>query len=202
MIRGSRPIGVLLAGGLGRHIGGEKAGVNLGGRPLAQWVIDALRAELDDVVVACRLDTEIPPLQGVSEAWVEPEGPRGPLAGVVSSLREARGRPVITCSLSLPLVSRAAIHALAAAGDGGRLAVVPEVDGRLEPLLARWEPGALAVLAGLSADVPLAAAAAALDPLRLPMDADAVGPHIRSPEDLLSAGAVLDARRRLARAAV
>ena len=200
MRRGSRPIGVLLAGGRGRRLGGDKAAVDLGGRPLAQWAIDALRAVLDDVVVACRLDTQIPPLLGVKEAWVEPEGARGPLVGIVSALREAHGRPVITCSVSLPLVTPTAIRWLATADPAGRPAVVPDVGDRLEPLLARWEPSALGILAGLSPEIPLQAAVAALGPVRMPMDAEDMGlVRVVSPEDVLTAGAMLDARRRLAR---
>src|SRR4051812_27713418 len=96
---GDGPVGVLLAGGRGRRMGGDKAAVALAGRPLAQWALDALVEVLDDVVVACRLDTELPPLVGVSEAWVEPDGPRGPVAGILSALREARGRAIVACSI-------------------------------------------------------------------------------------------------------
>jgi molybdopterin-guanine dinucleotide biosynthesis protein A len=200
MIRGSGPIGVVLAGGHGRRLGGDKAGVELAGRPLAQWVVDALRAVLDEVVVACRLDTQIPPLRGVREAWVEPDGPRGPLAGIVSALREARGRPVIACSLSLPLVSPFAVRALAEADAGRRPAVIPEIDGRLEPLLARWQPSALPILGGMSAGVPVEEAAAAVGPLRLALAGDCGLMRVLGPEDVLRAGALLDARRRVARA--
>src|SRR4051794_2243050 len=182
---GSRPIGVLLAGGRGRRLGGDKASVNLAGRPLAQWSLDALGAVLDEVVVACRLDTQIPPLVGVKEAWVEPEGARGPLVGLVSALREARGRPIIACSVSLPLVTPAAVRALVQADLDGRPGAVPIVDGRLEPLLARWQPEALRVLAGFAPEVPLAVATAALGPLQVRMDSrDAGLMRVCAPEDL------------------
>jgi molybdenum cofactor guanylyltransferase len=194
---GTGPIGVLLAGGRGRRMGGDKAGVRLAGRPLAQWPLDALTAVLPDVVVACRLDTELPQLVGVTEAWVEPDGPRGPVSGIISALREARGRSIVACSISLPLVDAATVRLLATIPADGRPAVVPEIDGRLEPLLARWEPSAVRILAGLPPEVRFEAAAAALDPVRVPFaSASEVLTRVDAPEDLLAVGAILDARRR------
>jgi molybdopterin-guanine dinucleotide biosynthesis protein A len=195
MVLGSQPIGVLLAGGAGRRLGGDKARVALAGRPLAQWALDALREVLDDVVIACRLDTELPALRGVSEAWVESEGPRGAIHGIVSALREARGRPIVACSINLPLMSAAVVCSLAEAA-GTRPAIVPEVGGALQPLIARWEPSALPVLSSLPADVTLVTAARALGPGILPFDGeDPAFTIVHAPEDLLRAAALLDTRR-------
>jgi molybdopterin-guanine dinucleotide biosynthesis protein A len=190
-----QPIGVLLAGGAGRRLGGDKSRVALAGRPLAQWALDALSEVLDEVVVACRLDTELPALRGVTEAWVEPEGPRGAIAGLTSALREARGRPIIACSINLPLVTPAVIRALLNAG-GTRPVVVPEVRGRLQPLVGRWEPAALPVLAALPPDASLPTAARALGPAVVPFDDDDPAfTCVHAPEDLLRAAALLDLRR-------
>jgi molybdenum cofactor guanylyltransferase len=196
-LRGTGPVGVLLAGGKGRHLGGEKAGVSLAGRPLAHWALDGLTAALPEVVVACRLDTELPPLPGVVEAWVEPEGRRGPLAGIVSALHEARGRPVVVVALSLPLVDVEVVEVIATADARGRPAVMASVGGRLEPLVARYEPGALPVLAGLRPTTALEAAAAALEPATVYFDADDDRfLQVKRPEDLLRAAAFLDGRQR------
>jgi molybdopterin-guanine dinucleotide biosynthesis protein A len=195
MVLGSQPVGVLLAGGAGRRLGGDKARVALAGRPLAQWALDALREVLDDVVVACRLDTELPALRGVSEAWVEPDGPRGAIHGIISALREARGRPIVACSINLPLVTAAVVRSLADVA-GTRPAIVPEVGGTLQPLVARWEPAALPVLASLPPDVTLASAARALGPGVVAFDgADPAFTIVHAPEDLLRAAALLDTRR-------
>jgi molybdenum cofactor guanylyltransferase len=178
-------------------MGGDKAGVVLGGRPLAQWVVDALGAVLADVVVACRRETVLPPLTGVTEAWVEPPGPHGPVVAVARALQEARGRPVVACALSLPLVAPDTVHALAFAEAAGAAAVVPEVDGRLEGLIGRWEPAALPILRRLPPDASLESAAHAVGGARLPLGPHAADELVRvlAPEDLLSAGAVIDARR-------
>lgn len=196
-LSGSGPVGVLLAGGAGRRLGGDKAGVSLAGRPLAHWALDGLTAVLDEVVVACRLSTELPPLPGVSEAWVEPDGRRGPLSGVVSALHEARGRPILVVGLSVPLVDAEVVEALAAAPGDGSGAVVAQVGDRLEPLVARYEAAALPVLAGMRARTRLEDAVAALGPATVAFGADDDRfLRVARPEDLLQAAAAIDRRRR------
>jgi molybdopterin-guanine dinucleotide biosynthesis protein A len=173
-------------------MGGDKAAVQLRGRPLAQWVADALGAVLDDVVVACRMDTDLPPLTGVAEAWIPTTGPRGPVAGLAAALREAQGRAVVACSVSLPLIAPQTIQALAYADAPGACAVVPECDGRIEALVGRWEPAALDMLERLPPDASLTAAAHAVAGARLPLDG--IGDQllrVEAPEDLLRAGAAL-----------
>jgi molybdenum cofactor guanylyltransferase len=194
MRHSSQPIGVLLAGGVGRRLGGDKPRVALAGRPLAQWGLDALRAVLDDVVVACRLDTELPALRGVSEAWVEPDGARGPVVGLAAALREARGRSIVVCSISLPLMTPGVIWSLVHA-PASRPAVVPRVGDRLEPLVGRWEPAALPLLSALPARAPMSAAARVVEPETLDYeDGDPAFTCVHAPEDLLRAAALLDTR--------
>jgi molybdopterin-guanine dinucleotide biosynthesis protein A len=186
VLHGSGPIGVVLAGGRGRRMGGDKAGVLLAGRPLAQWVVDALSAVLDDVVIACRIDTELPALRGVAEAWIPARSPRGAVAGLASALREAGGRPVLACGLSLPLVSPRTVRALAYADARCAAAVVPEVEGRLEAMVGRWEHAALPVLERLPPDASLESAVHAVAGARLPLPEAAVElTRVESPEDLL-----------------
>ena len=198
VLAGSRPIGVVLAGGRGRRLGGDKAAVHLNGRPLAQWVVDALRGALDQVVVACRMDTDLPPLTGVAEAWVEDRrSPEGPVAGLGAALRAAGGRTVIVCAVSLPLVTSRTVEALLAADAAGAPAVVPEVEGRLEPLLGRWEPRAARALRRLPPDASLEAAVHACRGARLvlPDETAAEFTRVIAPEDVLQASALLGMRR-------
>lgn len=197
------PVGVLLAGGRGRRLGGDPLRLQLAGRPLAHYALESLCVALDEVVVACRLDTELPPLPGVKEAWVEPEGPRGPLAGICSALREANGRAIVACAVSLPLVTPGLLRALATtAPPSGAPALVPRSAGHAHPLVARWEPAALDTLAGLPTDMKLGAVLDALEPDYLDVDDDECLIQVRAPEDLLRAGAVLDKRRRRTRTLV
>src|SRR5581483_281554 len=102
--RARGPIGVVLAGGAGRRIGGSKAQVLLRGRPLIHYPLAVLRAALDEVAVVAKGDTELPELGGV-ELWIEPDEPRHPLAGILHGLRRAGGRAVLACAADMPLIT-------------------------------------------------------------------------------------------------
>src|SRR4051794_41732182 len=77
-------IGVLLAGGLGRRIGGDKAVVELEGRPLALYGLEALHEACEQVVVVAKRDTMLPPPAGVARLLVRARQPPPP---------PTRGRP-------------------------------------------------------------------------------------------------------------
>jgi molybdopterin-guanine dinucleotide biosynthesis protein A len=98
------PIGVILAGGRGQRMGGAKATVMLGGRPLITYPLRALSAVLDDVVVQAKADTELPSLPGTT-VWIESEPHRHPLIGIVEALGLAGGRPVLVCAVDIPFVT-------------------------------------------------------------------------------------------------
>src|SRR4051794_28956460 len=149
-------VGVVLAGGAGRRMGGGKAIAMLAGRPLIVWAIDALRAAgLDRLAVAAKPDTGLPPLD--AEVWREPAEPRHPLAGVTHALDRARD-DVLTLPVDLPLVPPEVLRRLAAA-EG--VAVV-RAGGRLHPLVARFPAGTRLPVSGRVTDAVLA-----LDPLIL-----------------------------------
>lgn len=122
-------------------MGGSKAGVLLDGRPLISYPMAALReAGLDPFVVTKRDRPveAIPGLGGVP-VIVEPDEPRHPLLGVLKALRHAGGRPVIVVGCDLPLLPPAFLRWLAEHPGG---TVVPRVGGYLQPLAARYGPGA------------------------------------------------------------
>lgn len=196
------PIGVVLAGGAGRRIGGAKATVGLRGVPLLLYPVRALQAVLAEVVVVAKPDTELPPLPGVP-VWTEPEEPRHPLAGVVHALRQAgppagapgEARAVLVCAGDLPFASPALVERLVHADPGDALAVVPRAGGRLQPLLARYEPAALAPLAAALAErhpPRLTDAVAALAPRVVEVGDELPFFNVNAPEDLLTAAGLLD----------
>jgi molybdopterin-guanine dinucleotide biosynthesis protein A len=141
------PVGVVLAGGLGRRLGGDKAIVELEGRPLVLYPLEALHELCDEVVVVAKRDTLLPPLAGLADLWIEPDEPRHPLTGVAHALRLAAGRAILVVAVDLPLMDAVTLRAIATADPGGAAAVVPRVHGRLQPLCALYTPAALAGLA-------------------------------------------------------
>lgn len=190
-------IGVLLAGGEGRRLGGDKAWVELGGRTLAERALEPLSAVVDRVIVSCRLGTTLPPLPGVSEAWVQRDEGGGPAAGLASALRQARGDTILALAISLPLMTERVLRELLAVDASGRCAVLPSLGGRLEPLVGRWSESALPVLDGFAAHPDLERVAACVHPAVVPFDpADPAFLRVQRPEDVLCAHAQLDARRQ------
>lgn len=189
------PIGIVLAGGAGRRMGGGKARVELHGIPLLAFPVAALRTVLAEVVVVAKPDSALPPLAGVP-VWTEPQEPRHPLAGIVHALERADGRPVLICAGDLPFVTPALVERLVAAPADGRPAVVPRAGGRLQPLLARYLPAAHAPLAAALAapdgSGPLRELVAALDPRVVEVTDERSFFNVNAPEDLLTAAAWLD----------
>lgn len=133
-------IGVVLAGGRSRRIGGAKALAELGGRPLISYPLAALSAAgLDSVVVAKR-QSPLPEL--ACPVLREPALPSHPLCGVIAALRWGGGQPVVVVGCDMPFATGSLLGWLAGL-DG---LVVPEVDDRLQPLLARYEPADIGAL--------------------------------------------------------
>lgn len=81
-----RILGAIIAGGGARRFGSDKAAALLQGKPLLEHVVDALRGQVEDVVVVGR---EWPGLEALAD---RPAGALGPLAGLNAALRYARTR--------------------------------------------------------------------------------------------------------------
>jgi molybdopterin-guanine dinucleotide biosynthesis protein A len=188
------PVGVVLAGGLGRRIGGDKAVVELAGRPLISYPVQALRAVLNDVRVLVKPGTPLPGLAGV-EIWTEPAEPHHPLVGILQALRNAAPRPVLICAADMPFLSPAAVGELAGADPGGAPAVVAARDGALEPLLGCYRPQAADLLAAaaLEAREPLRTAVAAIGPRLLELDPQLLF-NVNTRADLARAEQILNRR--------
>jgi len=95
------------------------------------------------------------------------------------------------------------VTALARATGFSQPVVAPEVGGRLEARIARWEQRALPVLEGLPPNLALEAAANALGAAVIVYPGgDPAFTHIDVPEDLLLAASLVEARRKKPRAVV
>jgi molybdopterin-guanine dinucleotide biosynthesis protein A len=203
------PVGVVLAGGLGRRIGGAKATTELAGHPLIEYPLRALAAVLAEVRVVAKPDTALPQhLAGPQarsgmpgprgvEVWIEPAEPHHPLVGIAHALRMAGPRGVLVCAADMPFLTAEVLARLAYAEAGGAPAVVAVgASGRSEPLLGRYEPAAAALLAdaALAACEPLRSVVARLGPRLVPVDA-AVLFNVNTREDLARAEAEGDLGR-------
>jgi molybdenum cofactor guanylyltransferase len=172
-------LGAVLAGGRGSRLGGEKAAVELDGRPLIAYPLAAIEAAgLEPVVLAKPGEGPTPsPGSFVGSGTTkgardrvrvveEPPEPRHPLCGIVAALR--LGRPIVAVACDLPFVEPGLIELLAAAPEP---LVVSTLSGRPQPLLARYEPSLLPQLEeALEREEPLTRTVEALAPRLLTED--------------------------------
>jgi molybdenum cofactor guanylyltransferase len=198
-----RPVGVVLAGGRGQRIGGDKAVVSLAGRPLLSYPVRALLEVLDHVVVVAKPSTVLPALGDVA-VWEEPEQPSHPLVGIAEALRRADGRWVLVCAGDMPFVpasllaSLASRASLATGGDPAaapRAIVAASAGGGLQPLLGCYGPVCLEALAvaAREAVAPARAVVESLGPIVVPVTDPRALFNVNSAEDLREAEALLAA---------
>ncbi len=192
----TRPVGAILAGGRGRRIGGDKAIVELHGRPLISYPLEAVREALGQVAILAKADTKLPYVSGVT-VWIEPEPRAHPLIGITQALALADGRPVLVCGADLPFVTARLIRKLARANPGRAPAVVASARGVMQPLLGCYQHRALPLLrAEAQAETrPVQDTIAAIDPVLLEVEDPEELFDVDSPDDLLQAAAMLDRRR-------
>ena len=165
-------------------MGGAKATADLAGRPLVAWPVAALARVLEEVVVVAKRDTALPRLEVA--VWIEPDEPRHPRAGIVHALERAGGRAVLACAADLPFVTPSVLSRLLSEPAAGAPAIVPRAGGRLQPLLARYEPAALAALRDAPVDEALTASVEALGPRVVECD-EAPFVNVNTPEELAEA---------------
>ncbi|MFB7495025.1 NTP transferase domain-containing protein [Streptomyces sp. NPDC056161] len=164
---------VVLAGGAARRLGGvDKPGLRVGGRPLLDRVLAACVTARTTVVVADPRPTARP------VRWVREEPPgAGPVAALDAGLRHTEAEYAVVLSADLPFLAAATVggllNALVSRGTEG--ALVTDVDGRDQPLVAAYRTSALrrglAALAdahGSLTGLPLRRLTGALDLTRVP----------------------------------
>jgi molybdopterin-guanine dinucleotide biosynthesis protein A len=176
-------IGCVLAGGLGTRMGGPKASVELAGRPLISYPLAALAQVCERVVVVCKRDTELPPLD--AERWEEPDDPRHPIAGITHALERAAG-PILVCGADMPFVTADACELVAGELRPGMKAAVAVAGGRLHPLLGAYAPEALENLATAPPDERLTRSVESLMPIPVDLDADVLF-NVNTPDELAEA---------------
>jgi molybdopterin-guanine dinucleotide biosynthesis protein A len=139
------PLGAILVGGMGRRLGGEKALVELCGRPLISYPVEAMRGAVGEVAVIAKADTRLPELRGVRVVR-EASAVQHPLVGLRQALAAAGGRGALVCAVDLPLVDGALLRRLSEADPAGAPAVVAASRGEVQPLLGCYQPSAVELL--------------------------------------------------------
>ena len=118
--------GVVLAGGLGRRMGGVDKGLQpLRGRPLVQWVVERFAPQVAELLVNANQNLDVYGALGHRVVPDEIGGFAGPLAGLHRGLTEARHDLVATVPCDSPFLPADLVARLRAALEsaGADLAV-------------------------------------------------------------------------------
>lgn len=143
---------IVLAGGRSSRFGRDKLAEPIDGRPLLHHAIEAVRPFAGEILVVAAPDSA-PSLPAGARLVHDPTPFEGPLAGLLTGLREATGPVVLAVGGDTPILVAAVIDSMLAVLGPGVEAVVLDHDGRARPLPAVLchEP-ALKAAAGIYAD--------------------------------------------------
>jgi molybdopterin-guanine dinucleotide biosynthesis protein A len=96
---------IVLAGGLGRRMGGVDKGLKeLRGKPMVQWVLERLAPQVDEIVINANQNLERYRAFGYRVAPDEIGGFAGPLAGLHAGLKAAKHPLAVTAPCDSPFL--------------------------------------------------------------------------------------------------
>jgi molybdenum cofactor guanylyltransferase len=195
---------VILAGGQARRMkGADKAMVTLAGKPLLQHVIDRLGPQVDDLLINANGDPSRFAEFGCDVIADEMPDFPGPLAGILAGLQWTREmRPdadwLVSCSCDCPFLPSDLVSRLVTAAKQADAPIAIAASGlRHHPVIAAWR----ADLPLDSEDVLAVRGLRKVDDLidsfenvRVEFATKPMDPffNINTPEDLVSAEAVID----------
>jgi molybdopterin-guanine dinucleotide biosynthesis protein A len=135
--------GLILAGGKSRRLGIDKRFLDIGGRTCMQRVLDAYRGAFDEILIVA---DAVEPFQSLGVRVVVDLIPgRAALGGLYTGLHYAAGERVFAAAADMPWINPEAIRIVldqACAGD----IVIPDVEGKLQPLHAVYAKACLPFL--------------------------------------------------------
>jgi molybdopterin-guanine dinucleotide biosynthesis protein A len=146
--------GLVLAGGLGRRMGGEDKGLlPLAGRPMIAHVLEALRPQVGTILVNANRNQELYDAFGHPVIADAIGGFLGPLAGVHAALQRCTSEFMVTAPCDAPLLAPDLVARMYAAHASAGADLVVASDGeRRQPvfllLRASLAPSLEAYLAG------------------------------------------------------
>jgi molybdopterin-guanine dinucleotide biosynthesis protein A len=130
--------GVILAGGMGRRMGGlDKGLVPFAGRPLVEWVIAALRPQVRALVVNANRNRDAYAAYGHPVVGDPMEGFQGPLAGIAGAMAVVTTPWLVTAPCDGPFLPPDLVKRLSRAlvRDEAEIAVVDDGQ-RIQPVYA------------------------------------------------------------------
>lgn len=99
--------GVVLAGGKARRMGGvDKGLIEINGRPMIQYVLDALKPQVNEILINANRNTAKYEKFGYAVVADQLEDFQGPLAGMATTMARAKTKYICTCPCDGPLIAK------------------------------------------------------------------------------------------------
>lgn len=142
--------GVILAGGLGRRMGGNDKGLQeFRGRPLAAWVAERLAPQVDELLISANRNGERYAAVGHRVVGDRVPGFAGPLAGLHAALEAAAHPLVVTVPCDSPfLPTDLVLRLFSGLTATGADVAVARAGGRAQPVFCLCRRDLLSHLAG------------------------------------------------------
>ena len=136
--------GLILAGGLSRRLGRDKAVEPIGGQPLIQRVIQRVEHVCQEiaVVVADQERAADLPLEPQHQVVLDRYAGAGSLGGIFSGLDAASNQWTLLVACDMPFLNLSLLRRMLALREDAD-AVVPVIDGRPEPTHALYSKACL-----------------------------------------------------------
>ena len=134
---------VILAGGKGTRIGGDKGLQLLRGKALIDWVMDVIRKQSDEVLISANANQEEYAKRGCQVIADQIAEGAGPLAGLQAALKVARHEWVACVPCDTPFLPDDLITRLRAALIPSVEAAVAVVAGKRQPTIALYRKDVL-----------------------------------------------------------
>lgn len=141
---------VILAGGRSSRMGRDKAWLEVGGRPLIARQVELVRqVGANEVFISGRVDADYTSFHCPVLKDRFPEA--GPLAGIEAALTAAGSSLVLVLAVDMPHMSADVLQQLIGQCTE-TTGVIPQVDGKIEPLAAVYPKSALPLVTELLAN--------------------------------------------------
>jgi molybdopterin-guanine dinucleotide biosynthesis protein A len=145
----TRLIGGVLVGGQSRRMGRPKQLVKMGGVTMIERVVCALAGEVEEVALLGAGPVPV----SLENVWSVPDADdcRGPMAGVLGAMRAEPRACWVIAACDQPLLRPEAVSWLVSLRRAGLWALLPSLDGFVEPMPALYEPEARILLEAAAA---------------------------------------------------
>ena len=139
---------IVLAGGLSKRLGRDKALLEVQGQPLMARTVEKLAALSDDLLIVTSDPARYAPL-GLPARLISDEQPGvGSLMGIYSGLRAARHTHALAVACDMPFLNLPLLRYMVPLADSYDV-VIPRLGGFTEPLHAIYGKSCLPFMAGL-----------------------------------------------------